>query len=303
MSVNSSSSSNGSIPAPQPSFLHDFDMFGCFYITTGSSSSSIIVYTVVNDIVLLPLFTLVLYMLARRWWQQPRRMMSHSDVLTGQIMVAELIGIVAITLIFCGSVSGRKATMLTGINAFIAYQFIAVSLYVLTCVERYMAVVHPTTYVGLRKEKGSRIRNAGVCWAWLLSFIEGGIAIYFKPSLSICSTAVTTLNLVVVSFCSLSVLRVLYRPRPGAEGGSRQVDAFKLRAFYTIFVVLGVLLLRYGFHIFATAIISLSGIDEYSVCVFWMSGFWFSLPSRLVAPLLFLHREGKLLGPNRRLGQ
>lgn len=59
MSVNSSSSSNVSIPASQPIFLHDFDMLTFFYRTAGSSS--IIVYTVVNNIVLLPLFTLVLY--------------------------------------------------------------------------------------------------------------------------------------------------------------------------------------------------------------------------------------------------
>lgn len=300
MSVNSSSSSNASIPA-QPSFLHDFDLLTCFYSRVGNGS--IIVYTVINNIVLLPLFTLVLYVGVHRWRQQQRRTMSHSDVLTVQIIVADLIGICATTILCSGSVTEMKAVMLIGVYLLIAYQFIVVSFHMLTCVERYLAVVHPITFVGLRKERGIRIRNAVICCAWLLAFTEAGIAILLKQSLSICSITIITFNLVVVSFCSLSVLHVLYQPRPGAEGGSKQVDAFKLRAFYTIFVVLGTLLFRYGFNIFFNVVLSLSEVDEHKSCVLWMSSFWFSLPSRLVAPLLFLHREGKLCCRNQKSGQ
>lgn len=128
--------------------------------------------------------------------------MSHSDVLTVQIIVAELIGIVATTIISSGSVTGMKAALLIGVHSFIAYQFIVVSFHVLTCVERYLAVVHPITYVGLRKEQGIKIRIAGVCCAWLLAFIEGGIAILLKQSLSNCSTAIIALTYVCMYvFC------------------------------------------------------------------------------------------------------
>lgn len=82
-----------------------------------------------------------------------------------------------------------------------------------------------------------------------------------------------------------------------------EADRFKPRAFYTIFVVLRALLFRYGFQIFSTVMLSFSEVDEHKGCVLWMSSFWFSVPSRLVAHLLFLHREGKRCCQNRRSGQ
>lgn len=300
MSVNSSSS-NASTPPSQPMFLHDFDMFSCFNLTIGRGN--IIVYTAVNIIFLLPVFALVLHMEVRRWWQQQRRTMSHTDVLTLQIIVVELIGIFGATMISFASVTGMKAAMLPGSYSFVAYQFLIVFFHTLSCVEKYLAVVHPITYVGLKKEKGIRIRNACICCTWLLAFGEAGITIFLKRLLSICSTATITFNIAVISFCSLSVLCILYRPRPGTEEGSRQVDAFKLRAFYTIIVVLLALLFRYGLTFFSTVMYYYSEVDEYKVCVLWMSSFWFSLPSRLMTPLLFLHREGKLCCQNRRSRQ
>lgn len=52
-----------------------------------------------------------------------------------------------IFIIICsGSVTGMKAAMLIGIYSFIAFQFIVVSFLMLTCVERYLAVVHPSTF-------------------------------------------------------------------------------------------------------------------------------------------------------------
>lgn len=295
MSVNSSSS-NASIPTPRPIFLHDFDIVTCFYLTSGSVNT---ILNIVVNIFLLPLFTFVLYVGIRR----QRRTMSHTDVLTVQIIVAEVTGVFGAITTYFGSVTGTKALMLTGIYWCIAYQFIIVSFHMLTCVEKYLAVVHPITYVGLRKEKGIRMRNACICCAWLLAFVEAGITILLKRSLPIHSIAIVSLNIAVVSFCNLSVLRVLCQPRPGTEGERRQVDAFKLKAFYTIFVVLAALLFRYGFNFFSTIILFYSAVDEHISCVLWMSCFWFSLPSQLVAPLLFLHREGKLCCQNRRTRQ
>lgn len=287
-------SSNTSLPALRPIFLHYFELQSCFYSMVGGVS--IIVYTAVNTLLIFPLLIFVLYLGLRRWWQ--RRKMNHSDVLTVHTVVAELIGILASTIICCGSLTGKEGLMLIGIYCSIAYHFIVISFHVLHCVDRYLAVVYPIIYVGLRRERGIRIRNASISFVWLLTFAETGISFLIKQYLSIYTSTIVTVNLLIVSFCSCSVLRVLFQPRPG----SRQFDALKLRAFYTMCVVLGVLLLRFGFNICATIILTISK-DEHTSCVLWMSGFWFGLPSRLVSPLFFIHREGKMCCRSKTSGQ
>lgn len=291
MSINSS---NTSLPALRPIFLHYFELQKCFFSTLGSGS--IIVYAAINSILIFPLFIFILYLGLRRWWQQ--RKMNHSDVLTFHTIVAELIGIFGSAIICCGSLTGKEGLMLIGIYSFIAYHFIVIAFHVLHCVDRYLAVVYPIIYVGLRNKKGIRIRNASIGFTWLLAFAEAGISFLIEQYLSIYVTIIVTLNLVIVSFCSCSVLCVLFQPRPG----SRQLDALKLRAFYTISVVLGVLLLRFGFNICATVILSIS-IDENTSCVLWMSSFWFGLPSRLLSPLFVLQREGKICWRSKTSGK
>lgn len=291
MSINSS---NTSLPALRPFFLHYFEMQTCFYSMVGGGS--IIVYTAVNTLLIFPLFIFVIYLGLRRWWQ--RRKMNHSDVLTIHTIVAELIGILGSTIFCCGSLTGKEGLMLTGIYCSIASHFIVTSLHVLHCVDKYLAVVYPIIYVGLRREKGIRIRNASISFIWLLASAETVISFHIEQYISIYTSTIVTVNLFIVSFCSCSVLHVLFQPRPG----SRQVDALKLRAFYTICAVLGVLLLRFGFIICATIILSMS-IDEHTGCVLWMSSFWFSLPSRFVSPLFFIHREGKMCCRSKTSGQ
>lgn len=295
MSINSSYSSNTSGPATHPIFFYYSELQTCFFSTDGSVS--IIMYTVINNLLLFPLFSFAICVWLHLWWQ--RRKMTHSDVLTSQTVFAELIGIFGSTIICSGSLFGMERLMLIGIYCLIAYHFIVITFHVLTCADRYLAVVHPIIYVGLRKEKGIRIRNASIGCTWLLACTEAGIALLIKQSLSIYTTTIVTLNLVVVSFFSCSVLRILLKPRPGRGGGSRQLDALKLRAFYIICVVLVVLLVRFGFNICATVIISISEIGDHTRCALWMSSFWFAVPSRLVSPLVFLHGKRKMCCRNK----
>ena len=107
---------------------------------------------------------------------------------------------------------------------------------------------------------------------------------------------VLAITFIAVSFCSLSVLCVLIRPGPGEESGGRQrVDKSKLRAFYAILAILGVLLFRTGGKIGVTILYSSVKMGESERCAVWLSVFWFCLPSSLVLPLLFLQKEVKSL--------
>lgn len=300
MSINSSSSSNASHSALRPISLYD-EVNECYFSEMGIGST--IVFSTVNNVFLLPLFIVILSLGAHRWRQQHQRTKTHSEVFTVHIVAAELIGVASSTIICSASVTGMKAVMIVGLYSCSVYHFLILSLQMLTCVERYLAVVHPIIYVGLRNEKGVRIRNASIAFSWFLTFVEAAIALVAIEALSIYTTIVLSLHLVVVSFCSLSVLRALYQSNPRREGGGRHIDALRLRAFYTIFIVLGALLLRFGFNAFAVVVLWFSDIDEHYQCVLWLSSFWFGLPSVLVAPLLFLQKQGKLCCRSRRSRQ
>lgn len=104
------------------------------------------------------------------------------------------------------------------------------------------------------------------------------------------------LAIVAVSFCSLSVLCALVRPGPGEGAGNRGgADKTKMKAFYTITVILGALLFRFGGQVLVLVIYNFTAVSEHVRCGLLISGVWFNLPSSLVLPLLFLHRAGKML--------
>lgn len=74
----------------------------------------------------------------------------------------------------------------------------------MTCVEHYLAVVHPITYLSLRKAKGIRIRNITAGRIWLLIFAASGLVFWeakdFAVIMSLCTVV---LALFIIFFYSL----------------------------------------------------------------------------------------------------
>lgn len=164
--------------------------------------------------------------------------------------------------------------------------------HLLTCVEHYLAVVHPTFYLSLRNERGVRLRNVAVLCVWLLSFVSMGL-MAFRKFLTVFDVCVLVVNLTLVSFCSLSVMSNLYRPSPGnKEAGLRRVDQAKQRAFKTILIILVVQVLRFVGSVIWSIV---DGLSLSSYCLLVAVVALVNLPSSFVLPLLFLQREGKLV--------
>ncbi|XP_042257230.1 uncharacterized protein LOC121889385 [Thunnus maccoyii] len=292
MSVNSSNSSLH--PHPHPSSLSLFNiLLKCYRSTAGSFT--ITAFTITSILFILPLCILVLYLGHQRWRQQHSgAVISHSDLFTYHMVITELMNILGFTLTCCGVLTDIPEMMMPGL--YLSYINISAQMFfhILTCVERYLAVVHPVTYLGLRKARGIRIRNITIGCVWLLCFAATGL-MFIEDTMynTIIAFCIAALSLIIICFCSLSVLCVLSHPGPGEGGGSRQqVHQSKLRAFYTIMAILGVLLLRFGHSILATVLFT--SLEETGMCAIWFSTPWFSLPSSLVLPVLFLHRAGKL---------
>lgn len=247
-------------------------------------------------ILLTPLYMFVLYLGLDRWRKQrsgsTSETSSHSDIITYNMVAVEMISIMG----FC-----FYANDLFGYSTAIPvwsylWVFVTPAEYLfhnLTCVDRYLAVVHPVIYLRLKQSGGVRIRNISIGCIWLICFAAlGSVNRQFRDILNI---VFKLLSFIIVSFCSLSVLRVLIHPGPGDVSGNRgRVDQSKKRAFQTIMMIMATLMLRILSRVVYSSLKVQKLLSYNDDCVLEWSLAWFSVPSSLVLPLLFLHRKGKL---------
>lgn len=286
-----SSSSNESLPYQHNSPNNSPLDKNCFF-----SAPSSLIYTacsIATILLLLPLCVFILYQGLRQWWTKRSTSsavtLSHSDSFTYHVVVMELIAILGCILSCFGIYITHLKTLLGHI--LLSFTWYGENFFlVLTCVEHYLAVVHPIIYVNLRKESVNRIRNINNGCIWLLTF---ALTCLLTMEFVILDLCVLISFLVIVTFCNLSVLCVLIRPGPGEQGGNRErADQSKQRAFYAILAILGALVLKFvSALVWAVLFVSAGGSD----CLIMAWSCWLNLPSSLVLPLLFLHRAGKLV--------
>lgn len=251
-------------------------------------------FTIASILLLLPLLIIILHVGHRRWWQPRSASTSHSDLITYHMAVMEVICVLG-SFVCC---IGIYTDILLIQNVSSKISFISscsqMLFHIITCGERYLAVVHPITYMHLRKGSRVIIRDIIIWCVWLLGFAAiGTVAIDFNYVILIMYFGEQTFSLAFVSFCSLAVLRVLRRPGVGS-GVKQRVDQSKQRAFNTIMAIMGTLLFRIVGNLVCTALYVSSQFSYNDRCVVISSSVWFGLPSSLVLPLLFLHRAGKL---------
>lgn len=290
-------SSNGSFVHPNLSSVNPqlYSNMKCLLITP--SSYIFVSFNFANIILLLPLCILVLYHGVQQWSQRrstssAATTMTHCDSFTYHVVIIKLIGVVACFLNCFGIYWVNLSIIEAGALCLYFTWYGQIFFDILTCMERYLAVVHPTTYLSLRNERGVRIRNVTIFCAWMLSFVAF-VAVIINSAFAAVDFFLLVVSLIITTFCSLSVLCVLTHPGPGERERKRErVHKSKLRAFYTILIILAMLVLRFTWSLFR-AVLGASGRSD--VCVLITCEVWFSLPSSLVLPLLFLHRAGKLL--------
>ncbi|CAJ1048262.1 hypothetical protein EYF80_051682 [Xyrichtys novacula] len=280
MSMNSSSATNSS---------DSLEVYYCtvvnFYIIIG--------FRVVRALLTIPICVFVLYLGHRRWRQQrSSKSISHSDVFTYHQIAMEFLCLLGFFFYLYGNFAEiRLIVALSYLFSSVVY-YGGTLFHVLTCVERYLAVVHPVTYLGLKNERGVCLRNISIGFVWLLSFVLWGVGLeseYGFPIAPVLSTA--SFALIIICFCNISILCVLVRPKPGEGAG---VEQTKLRAFQTITAIMGVLCFWFvGFLVSVS--LRRTGVLIRSVrCVVIATLSCYNVPSSLVLPLLYLHRAGKL---------
>lgn len=251
------------------------------------STVSVVVFAAsfLTNLLLLPLFLLILSVGLERGSS-----LSHSDVLLFHSTLMYLHSSLGFSLFFFGGYLDDGLMMLVGLYGWTVTSGGQAVLHLLMCVERYFAVLRPVRYLEVRGSAGARLRNGIIGGVWLLCV--GWAAVVFlcsKRVYLILDYIITALHILVICFCSVSVLCVLKRPGPG--GG---VDRTKRRAFYTIVALMGALALRFSWNLINGVLCSSGVLDTEELCVLLMSDVWFDLPSNLLLPLLFLQHRHKL---------
>lgn len=174
-----------------------------------------------------------------------------------------------------------------------------VLFHILTCVERYLAVVHPIIYLTLKNEKGIKIRNTAIGCFWLLCLVWGStITRHTEASFNLMILLFTTLVLIFISVLNLSIICVLIGLGPkGKDGRKQQYDPSKPRVLFTTMAILGVLLFRLLWAIASIVVMNSEYVQESKKCSFSISLLWINIPSSLVLPVLFLRKERKRARP------
>lgn len=268
--------------------------------TSGIINLSLVMAT--NVFVILPLAALVLYVSVQRWLQSSRFAVSHSDHITYHMIVIEVLNVSGLLLVYYGVNADHILCVHLGLFIFGSNLFAHMFFDTLTCAERYLAAVHPVTYRNRKNAKGICIRNSAIGCCWVLSISVASLLFVAEAkSMSVIFVSFTVCSLLVVSFCSLCVLCVLVRPRPGKGGEVKKVDQSKLRAFYTILVILVAMLIRLILTLFIDFLHVVLKLENIEICNLTQPLFWSSLPSGAMPFVLFLQRDGKICCKNNKV--
>nr|XP_057922592.1 mu-type opioid receptor-like [Doryrhamphus excisus]XP_057922593.1 mu-type opioid receptor-like [Doryrhamphus excisus] len=235
----------------------------------------------ITNMLLLTLFISILYAACHQ-----TSSFTHSDMFTFHMAAIELIGVVSSAMRFYGVLTEDVSIITIGNMLFFFIWYGQVFLHMLTCMDRYLAVVHPVTYMGLKQKQG--LRNITIAGVWLICILQSMFAKYNLYSIFM-DIGILCLALIVVTVCSLLILCALIGPMKGSKRRNG-VNQSKRRAFHTILVILLMLFLKFIMGLMVSVLLSVfRGFNIYYCVVIVMEAI-LGLPSSLVLPLLFLHK-------------
>lgn len=281
------------MPGKQSSILSDnltlpkSREFQCFLLPP--ASEIYIAFFMSNILILLPPCIAIIYLGVRRRWQQraSAATVSPLDCIAYHMAAMELFGVLGQVICSCGIYKQKLYSVYVGWGLWSLSWYGETFFNILTCLEHYLAVVHPITYLRLKRGEGPTIRRVTSGCGWLLC-LASMVLISDSMLFLIADTCVLIFSVIVISFCSVSVLFCLIRPRPGEQGGKRdRVDQSKSRAFVAISVILITLLMRCILNLVWAASVIQGG---QSTCVSMAASTWSNMPGSLVLPLLYFYR-------------
>lgn len=259
----------------------------CF---TMGSALTLATFLFTQCVLLMPISLVVFSLGLKRWFQQCFESRPsterHSDVYIYHMAAVEIVGVPGCMMMLDGLIQNQLIQMEFGYLLWSFGWYAEIFFYVLTCMEYYLAVVHPIAYRSLQKERGIRIRI--VC-VWLFN-LGRVILLFLEVSSLEFELSVICFLVMSLGFTSLSILSVLTGSEVGEQGKKRRLSRSKKRACYIIIVIQAALLMRCVVGLAITVCLYLKLQFD---CFTLFSAVWFNLPSSLALPLFFLQRMGK----------
>ncbi|CAL9694781.1 unnamed protein product [Knipowitschia caucasica] len=259
-------------------------------------------------VVILPLCVYVLHLGFKQWKSKkhdPSWFVNYSDFFAYNVAVMELVGCAGyFALLFIIFYDYEKSMVFYELGSFAWYgQFL---FPVFTVLEHYVAVVHPMTYVSLKKGRGILIRNICSGLVWVISSVLFYIATQtgFEVGFYILDVCQMVVFLGTIFYCNMAVLKVLLNPKPGdAPLDKGKVDKSKQLAFFVIGTIFLVLCLKFSFNLLLGIFWGFVKGGKFHATVYSAISYWVNVLTSLLLPLLYLQRTGKIKPCWRRLRQ
>ncbi|XP_057218720.1 somatostatin-like receptor F_48D10.1 [Triplophysa rosa] len=163
----------------------------------------------------------------------------------------------------------------------------------LMCVERYLAVVHPVTFL---KYKPLRYRVICSAAAWIIC-LSSCLCCMFIVVLSVLYVFMWFLSMQFLVFlsinllCCVAVLRALKQSGPGERGRERgEENHMKRRAFHLILITTLNMITTYVPYILSGIFVIMTTRVVYGL---WVTGLICYVLAGFVQPVVFLHRAGQ----------
>lgn len=248
---------------------------------------------------MIPLLVYVLVVGFQRWRKQPFSSpfatSTHIDILTYNVAFMDLLGVSGNYFTYFGVYADQLEVLIVGYSMIVVSSIGHPLLQLLTCIERYLAVVHPICYLRLRGSAGVRIRNITIGCVWLSCIGVSSLCVWLEVSFLTLSSVFLFFTTAAFCFCSVSVFWALIRPGPGERGGDNRLsNQSKQRALHTMALITATLLPMLISSLIISVVETVSVLYGYTFCVLACFSVLFLLPTYLVLPLLFLQRVGKL---------
>lgn len=246
-----------------------------------------------------PFVVLVLFLGVRRWRRQQQGCLppaSHSDVFTYHVSVFELINLFGYVLYNCGKFAGLTKMEVVGHIVLSLTFFGPLVFHIMACVDRYLAIVYPITYLRLRQSVGIRIQIISTVCVWLLSSAIGIFGFLERDYQFFVVSVPLAFFLVIISVFCIHILCALKHAGPdgmGVREDRGKVSQSRQRAARMVMAITGTLWMWF-FGILLPIILINSSLrsDKYG-CLVLLAGFWFSLPSNLILPVLYFRKVVK----------
>ncbi len=254
---------------------------GVFECTDSYPGHFLIVLAIIlNAVLMLPLNGWIL------WLARKSACVTSSDFVILNLSVAEVIGNTSLLTYLLGATLNEKVIIL--ISNYLSSMLIVGRPFFQTyfCVERYLAVVYPLVYLKYMKAPKLKLSFVGLVWLSILLFAWFIMDSY--PKLATFQTGLFLAVLVVCSSCSVMILWVLKRPKPG--DGKKKEGAYQLKkkAFVAVTVILTTLVFGYGT---VSCVIILRDQLSYDTYCLALGLSWCTLlPSAAVQPYLYLSK-------------